>query len=163
MRYLRGDETLAAEVAENRFAQKRLAVEAPDHPAPLFGEAAENGEVLPKSAVMQIHAAIDGLRADLQQTHVWSFNRELGRERIVVGGSELEWLDQDERVVRVGDLLKERYGSGRLEKVWQQVQEPLLPRAQKSQAGPMPPRQTKALSPSTRASAVWSTQKRTMR
>ena len=37
VRYLGGDPTLAGELAENRAAQERLAVEAPDHPARIFG------------------------------------------------------------------------------------------------------------------------------
>ena len=120
VRYLGGDETLAAEVAENRAAQERLAVEAPDHPARLFGEAVENGEVLPRGEMGQIHAEIKGLRADLRQTHVWSFSKtskgqrsgqELAREGIVVGGSELAQLDRDEHVVRVTDWLQERHAA----------------------------------------------------
>ena len=120
VRYLGGDETLAAEVAENRAAQERLAVEAPDHPARLFGEAVENGEVLPRGEMGQIHAEIKGLRADLRQTHVWSFSKtskgqrsgqELAREGIVVGGSELAQLDRDECVVRVTDWLQERHAA----------------------------------------------------
>ena len=120
VRYLGGDETLAAEVAENRAAQERLAVEAPDHPARLFGEAVENGEVMPRGEMGQIHAEIKGLRADLRQTHVWSFSKtskgqrsgqELAREGIVVGGSELAQLDRDEHVVRVTDWLQERHAA----------------------------------------------------
>ena len=118
VRYLGGDPTLATEVLENRAAQERLAVEAPDHPARIFGEAVESGEVLPRGAMGQIHSAIEGLRADLQQTHVWSFSRtskgqrsgrELAREGIVFGGSDLQRLDEDEHVVRANDWLKERF------------------------------------------------------
>ena len=120
VRYLGGDPTLATEVAENRAAQERLAVEAPDHPARIFGEAVENGEVLPRGAVGHIYAAIECLRTELQQTHVWSFcktskgqrsGRELARGGIVVGGSELERLNQDEHVVRVVDWLKQRFAA----------------------------------------------------
>ena len=118
VRYLGGDLTLATEVLENRAAQERLADEAPEHPARIFGEAVENGDVLPRSAAGHIHAAIEGLRDELQQTHVWTFSktskdqrsgRALAREGIVVGGTELQRLDQDEHVVRVVDWLKQRF------------------------------------------------------
>ena len=118
VRYLGGDLTLATEVLENRAAQERLADEAPDHPARIFGEAVENGDVLPRSAAGHIHAAIEGLRDELQQTHVWTFSntskdqrsgRALAREGIVVGGTELQRLDEDEHVVRVVDWLKQRF------------------------------------------------------
>ena len=75
---------------------------------------------MPRSAVLQIHAAIEGLRDELHQSHVWSFSktskeqrsgRELAREGMVIGGSELERLDQDEHVVRVIDWLKERFAA----------------------------------------------------
>ena len=120
VRYLGGDESLAAEVAENRAVQERLAVEAPDHPARLFGEAVENGEVLPRGAMGQIPAEIKGLRADLRQTHIWSFSKtskgqrsgqELAREGVVMGGSELVQLDRDERIVRATDWLQERHAA----------------------------------------------------
>ena len=120
VRYLGGDPTLAGEVADNRAAQERLAVEAPQHPARIFGQAVENGDVMPRGAVGQIHAAIEGLRAELQQTHVWTFSktskgqrsgRELVRAGIVVGGSDFERLDQDEHVVPVIDWLKERFAT----------------------------------------------------
>ena len=118
VRYLGGDLTLATEVLENRAAQERLADEAPEHPARIFGEAVENGDVLPRSAAGHIHAAIEGLRDELQQTHVWTFSntskdqrsgRALAREGIVVGGTELQRLDEDEHVVRVVDWLKQRF------------------------------------------------------
>ena len=43
VRYLGGDETLAAEVWRNKLAQESLAKERPDHPAKVFGEAVESG------------------------------------------------------------------------------------------------------------------------
>ena len=41
VRYLGGDPTLTGEVAKNRTVQERLAAEAPDDPARIFGEAIE--------------------------------------------------------------------------------------------------------------------------
>jgi len=128
VRYLGGDETLAVEVAENRGAQKRLAAENPDHPARIFGEAVENGEVLPRGELGQIcqsirqsvRSELQGLREELRETHVWSFSNtsknqrsglNLAREGIVVGGSELVRLDRDESVIRLTDWLKERHSA----------------------------------------------------
>ena len=58
VRYLGGDETLAAEVSENRAAQEQLAAENPDHPARIFGEAVESGEVLPRGEPGQLCQSI---------------------------------------------------------------------------------------------------------
>jgi hypothetical protein len=51
VRYLGGDTTLAGEVDKNKAIQERLAVEAPDHPARMFGEVVENGQLEPISCV----------------------------------------------------------------------------------------------------------------
>ena len=128
VRYLGGDPTLADEVLENRAAQERLAEEAPDHPARLFGAAVENGEVLPRGAAVSaalanVHNAIDGLRGELQQTHVWSFSktsrgqisdRNIVQVGQVLGGEALREVDHDEHVIKVVDWLKPRFS----EKVW---------------------------------------------
>jgi hypothetical protein len=125
VRYLGGDETLAAEVSENRAAQEQLAAENPDHPARIFGEAVESGEVLPRGGELgqlcqSIRNELRGLREEMRETHVWSFSNtsknqrsglNLAREGIVVGGSELVQLDRDERVIRVSDWLKERHSA----------------------------------------------------
>ena len=128
VRYLGGDPTLADEVMENRAAQERLSTEAPDHPARLFGAAVENGEVLPRGAVSNalegVQKAIDNLRGEVQQTHVWSFSntskgqisgRELAKVGHILGGQELRQVDLDERVIKVVDWLSPRFAK----KVWQ--------------------------------------------
>ena len=51
VRYLGGDPTLVEEIAANREAQERLAVEEPEHPARLFGEAVECSEL--QNALME--------------------------------------------------------------------------------------------------------------
>jgi hypothetical protein len=128
VRYLGGDPTLTDEVIENRAAQERLSTEAPDHPVRLFGAAVENGEVLPRgamsSALEGVQKAIDNLRGEVQQTHVWSFSntskgqisgRELAKVGHILGGQELRQVDLDERVIKVVDWLSPRFAK----KVWQ--------------------------------------------
>ena len=129
VRYLGGDPTLAAEVAENRAAQERLAEEAPDHPARIFGEAVERGEVQPRSGVSSellssVRTAVGELRDELRQTHVWSFSKtsagqrsshQLERLGHVVGGRELQQIDRDEHVIRAVEWLSSRFSPD----VWQ--------------------------------------------
>ena len=125
VRYLGGDPTLAEEVAENRAAQERLAEDAPDHPARIFGEAVERGDVLPRGGALSrdellssVRTVVGELREELHQTHVWSFSRTsaggrsgqtLARLGNVVGGSELETIDRDEHIIRIADWLSERF------------------------------------------------------
>ena len=45
VRYLGGDLTLTGEVTQNKVVQERLAADAPDDPARIFGEAVEAGQV----------------------------------------------------------------------------------------------------------------------
>ena len=135
VRYLGGDLSLVDEVLQNHAAQLRLAEEAPEHPARIFGEAVEGAgwSVLAPAATAAIAAAVtaavkdavnaanerydDRLVQEVQRTHVWSFSKASWRDELakvgrVIGGSELAQLDDDEHVVSATDFLRDQLSAG---------------------------------------------------
>ena len=83
VRYLGGDMTLAADVAENRAAQERLAEDASDHLVRIFGEAVENSNVQPKDSMAPellnaMHTAVGQLHAEMQQTRLATLAHRAG-------------------------------------------------------------------------------------
>jgi hypothetical protein len=83
VRYLGGDETLAAEVWANKQAQETLAAEQPEHPARLFGEAVESAAAAGALASMPPAEALEEaacLQRRLQEVQIEALQAQARRD-----------------------------------------------------------------------------------